>query len=128
MSDMSDRNEIKSESALHDLLDRVRRLEQAVFGAARSKAKRANLVEGERPRSKDIDFSMPIRAFVKKHALGMSGPKKFTLLIAYLSKGDSRERVALVDVKKQWNKMSAKSLLAMKFNGFYTSQARAHIF
>jgi hypothetical protein len=90
---MSDRNEIKSESALHDLLDRVRRLEQAVFGAARSKAKRANLVEGERPRSKDIDFSM-----------------------------------ALVDVKKQWNKMSAKSLLAMKFNGFYTSQARAHIF
>ena len=42
-----------------------------------------------------MDFTMPLRAFVKKHGQGLSGAKKFTLLIAYLTGGDSNKTVPL---------------------------------
>ena len=74
--------------------------------------------------SKDIDFSMPIRPFIKKYSTGMSGPKKFTLLIAFLAKGDATKRVPLENIKKQWNKVTAKNLLGMKFNPFYSGRAK----
>jgi hypothetical protein len=74
--------------------------------------------------SKALDFSTPIRAFIKKHAGGMSGPKKLALLVAYLTKGDATKQIPLADVEKQWNKMTAKNLLGVKFNRFYTSQAK----
>ncbi len=67
---------------------------------------------------------MQIRAFVKKYAKNMSGGKKFTLLVAYLTKGDASKRVALAAIEKHWNKMTAKGLLGMKFNRLYTSRAR----
>src|SRR5262249_7273719 len=75
-------------------------------------------------RSSAIDLSMPIRAFVKKHGRDMNGAKKFTLLVAYLTKGDSAKRVTLAEIERHWNKMTAKGLLGMKFNRLYTSQAR----
>jgi hypothetical protein len=75
-------------------------------------------------RSSSIDFSTPMRAFVKKYATGMNGAKKFVLLVAYLTKGDSSKRVTLAEVEKHWNKMTANGLLGMKFNRLYTSRAR----
>jgi hypothetical protein len=71
-----------------------------------------------------LDFSTPIRAFVKRHGNGMSGPKKFTSLVAYLAKGETTTEISLAEIEKQWNKMTAKSLLAVKFNRFYSSQAK----
>jgi|ERR1700733_2849983 len=71
-----------------------------------------------------IDFSMPIRAFVKKYGTNMSGPKKFTLMVAYLTKGDATKRITLAEIERYWNKMTAKGLLGMKFNRFYASQAK----
>ena len=71
-----------------------------------------------------LDFSTPIRAFVKRNGNGMSGPKKFTLLVAYLTKGETTKQTSLAEIEKQWNKMTAKSLLGMKFNRFYSSQAK----
>lgn len=47
-----------------------------------------------------IDFSMPIRAFVKKYGTDMNGAKKFTLLVAYLTKGDPAKNVALAVLGK----------------------------
>ena len=77
-----------------------------------------------RQSSKDLDFSTPMRAFVKRYGADMSGPKKFTLLLAYLAKGDTKARVSLTEIVKFWNKMTAKNLLGMKFNRFYTSDAK----
>ena|SRR5260370_37185515 len=74
--------------------------------------------------SRALDFSVPMRAFVKKYGAGLSGAKKFTLLVAYLTKGDNSKRVSLAEVEKHWNKMTAKALLGMKFNRLYSSQAR----
>jgi hypothetical protein len=71
-----------------------------------------------------LDYTMPMRAFVKKHSQGMNGAKKFVLLVAYLSKGSTSQTVSLSDVESQWNKMTGRGLLGMSFNRLYTSQAR----
>lgn len=70
----------------------------------------------------EVDFSKPFRPFVKKYAKGKSGPKKFVLLVAYLTKGDVSQSISLNDVETQWKKM--KSLLGSDFNRFYSSQAK----
>jgi hypothetical protein len=70
------------------------------------------------------DFSMPIRPFVKGHAAGMNGAKKFVLLLAHLAQGDESKTVPLSDIQGQWNKMTDKSLLGMKFNRLYTNEAK----
>lgn len=69
-----------------------------------------------------VNFSTPIRAFVKKHASGLSGSQKFALLVAYLSKGDRRREVRTTDVEKHWNKM--KPLLGGKFNSAHPTRAK----
>jgi hypothetical protein len=86
--------------------------------------KTAPLKKAERRETLSVDFSIPIRPFVKKYAPGLSGPKKFTLLVAYLTQGDSKKTISLEDVKGQWNNMTSKSLLGMKFNLFYSSSAK----
>ena len=65
-----------------------------------------------------------MRAFVKKYKAGLNGSKKFTLLLAYLSKGDISKTVELSEIETHWNKMTSKNLLGMKFNRLYTSEAR----
>lgn len=71
-----------------------------------------------------LDFTIPVRAFVKKYSGGMNGAKKFTLLLAYLSGGNPSRTVNLADIETQWNRMTAKGLLGMKFNRLYSSEAR----
>jgi hypothetical protein len=74
--------------------------------------------------SDNMDFSMPIRAFIKKYSKRLSGPKKFTLLVAYLSQGDLEKEVKLTDVVENWDKMRSKNLLGMQFNRFYAITAK----
>jgi hypothetical protein len=74
--------------------------------------------------ARQVDFSSDIRAFVKRYARGMSGPQKFTLLLAYLTKGDSSKRILLEELEQRWNKMTAKGLLGVKFNSAYSARAR----
>lgn len=88
-------------------------------------------VAAERPKkptaknmASDLDFTTPIRPFVKRHAIGMNGAAKFTLLVAHLVKGDQSKSIALSDVEGHWNKMTDKTLLGMKFNRLYSSQAK----
>jgi len=71
-----------------------------------------------------IDFNKPLRPFIKQYAKGMSGPKKFVLLISRLVGGDLKKEVALKEIEKQWQKMTSKSLLAMDFNRFFAGQAK----
>jgi len=68
------------------------------------------------------DLSLPLRPFIKRNAQGMSGAKKFTLLVAHLAQGDLDTVVPRVDVEKQWNKM--KGLLGGPFNAAHSSRAK----
>jgi hypothetical protein len=70
-----------------------------------------------------IDFDKPLRPFIKQYARGLSGPKKFVLLLSRLVEGDLRKEVAIEEIQKHWNKMKAKSLLGLEFNRFYPARA-----
>jgi hypothetical protein len=72
--------------------------------------------------SSKLDYGMPIRAFFKKYQAGLSGPKKFALLVAYLSKGNLQKSVPTADLRKNWNRM--KGLLGFEFNTFYSTSAK----
>lgn len=116
----TDADLLASLEAAHDALD-------AALSALRGGAPKARpqKVRKLTPKSnRTLDFSMPLRAFVKKHSGSMNGAKKFTLLLAYLSKGNDSVSVNLSDVESHWNRMTAKGLLGMKFNRLYSSEAR----
>lgn len=83
------------------------------------------VLKGDRVVSKPPNnFNMPLRPFIKKHVKGLSGPKKFVLLVSWLTKGDTQKQVSLEEVKENWNKMTSKSLMGIKFNRFFSAQAR----
>lgn len=105
---------------LTNILKRLDKLEGVVFGSSKvsDKAKRVTKFDGQ-----DITFSINKRAFVKRYAANKSGPKKFTLILAYLANGETQKNVALSEIKNNWGKMSAKNMLG-KFNMFYPSDAR----
>ena len=75
-------------------------------------------------RSKDakLDLSLPIRPFMKRHASGMPGAKKFTLLLAHLAGGDVEAEIERSRIEKQWNKMTG--LMGGPFNAAHTSRAK----
>ena len=77
---------------------------------------------------KDVDFTLPQRAFMTKYATGTgknkkSGAQKFVLVMAYLVKGQIGQNVSFDDITKCWNTMSGKNKLG-KFNNFYSSDAK----
>lgn len=74
------------------------------------------------PRSQDLDFELPLRPFMKKYSQSMSGPKRLTLLVAWLAKGKAEVQVGRADVAKAWNKM--KALMGGAFNSAYETRAR----
>ena len=105
---------------LAHIITRIEKLEKVVFGSdmkeKRLPAKTSNI-------KMDIDFSINERAFVKRYATDKSGPKKFTLLLAYLAKGEIEKNIELSEIKKHWGKMTSKTLLG-KFNMFYPNDAK----
>ena len=71
----------------------------------------------------DLDFDKPIRPFIKQYSKDMSGPERFTLLLARLVGGDLKKQVQLKEVERHWNTMT--SLMdRMEFNQFFPSQAK----
>jgi hypothetical protein len=91
------------------------------------KPEHARAVHGQALKSvsgASVNFSSPIRAFMKRHARGMGGPQKFALLIAYMTKGDTDKQVRFADVKREWNRM--KALLDCKFNPAHAIRAKEH--
>ena len=69
-----------------------------------------------------LDFSKPVRPFMKSYSQGMNGQKKFTLLLARLAKGDLATGIALTEIERHWKKMTA--IMEMDFNRYFTSKAR----
>jgi len=103
---------------LIEITKRIEKLEEAVFGNGKNKTKSTSKILAH-----NIDFSINERAFTKRYAIDKSGPKKFTLLLAYLAKGEVDKNFDLSDIKNHWNKMSAKNMLG-KFNMFYSNDAK----
>jgi hypothetical protein len=108
-----------------NLEKRFENLEKKLLGDSEPK----KMKKQQKPTAnQDIDFSLNERAFVKRYATNKSGPKKFTIVLAYLSGGKIDKNVNHAEIKKLWNKMSTKSLLG-KFNMFYPNEAktRGHV-
>lgn len=70
-----------------------------------------------------ISFGMNVLAFMKKYARGLSGPQKFTLLVAYIAKGDVSAQVPSLVIQGQWNKM--KTMLGQP-NPVHGNRAKAN--
>jgi hypothetical protein len=105
---------------LAHIIARLEKLEKAVFVPEMKKNKISPKISTTKA---DIDFSINERAFVKRYATDKSGPKKFTLLLAYLAKGEVNKNIELSEIKKHWGKMTSKTLLG-KFNMFYPNDAK----
>lgn len=84
----------------------------------------AKVKKSSKSKSPEIDFGFPIRPFMKQNAKNMSGPKKFTLLVAYLAKGDNNKQVLLSEITQEWNRMTAGHLLGLKFNRYFSAAAK----
>jgi len=102
---------------LSEIIKRIEKLEKVVFN---KKAKGKVVLKTT---THNIDFSINERAFVKRYAINKSGPKKFTLLLSYLVKGEVGKNTGLSDIKSHWDKMSAKNMLG-QFNMFYSNDAK----
>jgi hypothetical protein len=70
----------------------------------------------------ELNFSLNVRAFVKKYAKQLSGPKKFVLILAYLAKGEIKKGISLADIEKLWQRMTG--LIGMEFNRSYALRAK----
>jgi len=69
-----------------------------------------------------LDFSLPERAFIKRHAKGLKGPQKLTVLVARLANGKTGEAVSFKAIEKAWNRMTEP--MGGKFNAAYTTRAK----
>jgi hypothetical protein len=68
-----------------------------------------------------VDFDANERNFMKDHAKGLGGGKKFVLVLAYLAKGDANREVRLKDIETTWSRMTA---MLGDFNRKYSSDAK----
>jgi len=56
--------------------------------------------------SRDLDFTLSSRAFIRKHAaLADSGAKKFVLLLSWIAKGKTDRQVDGEALRKEWDKV-----------------------
>lgn len=70
----------------------------------------------------DVDFAQPLRPNMKRLGKGLSGSRKFTVLLALLLGGQLGKERSLKDIEKAWNRM--KLLMEGKFNPAHTTRAK----
>ncbi len=106
---------MNQEEINRQVLERLERLEDAVFSVKDIRKSK---------KTGTFNFKMNERAFIKQYAKGLSGPKKFVLLLAYIVKGEVGKEISLSKIKERWNKMTTKSLMGYKFNLYYSNEAK----
>lgn len=74
------------------------------------------------PTGSKIDFDCNIRAFLKNYSKGISGPRKFALLVAYFSKGEPKTTVGINEIKKIWD--ANRTMLGGEFRSIYGTRAK----
>lgn len=75
-------------------------------------------------RPNKLDFGLNERNFIRIYARGFSGPKKFALLLAFITKGKVGADIGLDIIRSKWNKLTAKNLMGYKFNLKYPNEAK----
>lgn len=74
-------------------------------GSARSPVSASTRVDAGSP-GVDVDFSLPVRAFMNRYAKGCTGPEVFALLVARLAGGEVGQEVRVNEISSEWNRMS----------------------
>lgn len=69
-------------------------------------------------------FKLNVLAFIKKYGSGLSGDRKFTLLVAHSTGADAKRCAPLAELKSQWNKMT--TVMDGRFNAAYANRAKAN--
>jgi hypothetical protein len=70
-----------------------------------------------------LDWTLPARAFVKRYvSTRMGGAQRFALLLAWITKGDTKDEMSIKDLRSQWAKM--KALMGGEYNGAYATRAK----
>jgi hypothetical protein len=87
----------------------------------RKSAGNARPVNAVHDSSPKLDFASPVRFFMNKHAEGLNGQERFTLVLAYVTKGKLENEVKIKVIRDTWNGM--KGLLG-KFNTGYATWAK----
>lgn len=96
---------------------RLTKLEEVVF----STDKKFEVISS----NGQFDWSLNERAFVNKYVGSLtSGTEKFVLILAYLAKGDEQSEISIKEIQLLWSKMTASSLLGIKYNGKYPTEAK----
>jgi hypothetical protein len=112
-----------------DALERIREIIDGVLvegsrNSTKSEALAKQSTKEPLKTTRELSFTANILAFMKKHGAGRSGDRKFTLLAAYLAKGNASTEVSFAEIERQWNKM--KVVLGGKLNGAYANRAKAN--
>jgi hypothetical protein len=99
---------------------------EATLGAvsAPSRSRPPARRKAQPPSRETLEFTLPARAFMKQHAKRLGGPAKFTLLLAWMTKGKAGDAKSSRDIEKAWNKMT--ELMGGKFNPAYTTRAKTN--
>lgn len=110
---------------LTEVLERIRDLADGALrrtGKSTMKVK-ANKPSGAHRTSPDLSFRLNPLAFMKRHAKGLNGSRKFALLLARLAGGEVGKEVPVEEITSTWNKM--KSVLGSPYNGAHATRAKS---
>ena len=87
-----------------------------------SRARRTPNRKEQGPSREKLDFSLPVRSFMKRHARSLRGPQKFTVLLARLAGGKVGVATSLKSIKDAWNKMTEP--MGGVFNAAHPTRAK----
>lgn len=102
--------------------DCIKVLLKGVVQKTRTSSKKVN--DLKLTREAKLDFGLNERNFIKNYAKGLSGPKKFTLLLSFMAKGKVGTDIALDSIRSKWGKMTSKNLMGYEFNLNYPTEAK----
>jgi hypothetical protein len=69
-----------------------------------------------------LNFELNLRAFVKIYSRGLTGPQKFTLILARMTEGKVSQTIKLEELERLWNRMAG--LIGTNFNRAYANRAK----
>ena len=107
-------------------LEQIRLIVQECLVALSSSSAAKN--EARKPRgsrtagSSQIDFDLPVRAFMKAYAKPVSGHARFALLIVRLAKGKEGVDISMKEINHEWNKI--RGLLGGELKRIYSTRAK----
>ena len=93
-----------------------------IVGKVKTPAAPAPRAAPETPAKNLLDYSLNLRAFMKKYGAGASRPQKFTLLAARLAEGDLGADVEGKLLTAEWNRM--KQIMGGRYNGAYATRSK----